>query len=864
MSADPTARVIAALESHDCKPKKSGDGWQSKCPAHDDRKASLSVGEGSEGKAILHCHAGCRLDDVISALNLEKQNLFPPRDSVPKVNGAHRHPVKQSSPPLSDAQVKAMAEALRKNANAWKHVTDVLRFTPDVVVHLGLYVDHRGRRWLAYPYRQAGAWTYANCRSLDGEKDFVRIPSGQKTQLYRVDVLEDGGTAILVEGERDAAAALTMNLHAELGGAGGAAVVGMPGVDQVEVAVRALETQRLVYLCTDNDQPGEVAAEKLATRLGPQRCRRVRVDGFKDLGDLLSAVGAEKGSILSLEAFRRADQAGPFGAGDRPEGDDHRDKHRGDGQAAAEEAGPFLSGSSNGASKQPAWEMPIPFAEHDAPPFPAEALPEWLGSYVIALATSTQTPVDLPAVLSLSVLATALARKARIALADDWTEPLNLFTAVVLPPGARKSAVFSTVTEPVEDFEREEAERLEPQRREAVDAYEVAQARLKHAREAAAKAKDENRAEALEEVKRCSQELAEMKVPVPFRLLADDCTPEKLSTLLRDHDGRMALLSPEGGVFELMAGRYSDAPNLEVYLKGHAGDDLRVDRVNRPAEFVQRPALTIGLAIQPDVLQGLKDKPGFRGRGLLGRFLYALPKNTVGFRDVEPPSVPPMVRAIYQRELRTLLSLPDGVRVLRLSGEAKNRHRDFMRELEPRLGPKGDLSAIADWAGKHAGAVGRIVGLLHLAEARADDERVSAETMSRALSIGRYLIQHAQAAFAEMGADPETEGAQRILAWLKRTATEVFTRRDAHQALRATFRQAADLDAPLTALEERGYIRRREEAERPGPGRRRSQAYEVHPILSQSSQSTEMLQHLNSEHCEDSVRRDGAHEAGVQ
>ncbi len=510
--------------------------------------------------------------------------------------------------------------------------------------------------------------------------------------------------------------------------------------------------------------------------------------------------------------------------------------------------------------------MPIPFAEHDAPPFPAEALPEWLGSYVIALATSTQTPVDLAAMLSLSVLATAAATKARIVPKDDWDEPLNLFTAVVLPPGSRKSAVFSAVTKPVEDFEREEAERLEPQRREAVDAHEVAQARLKHAKEAAAKAKDENCAEALEEVKRLSKELAEMKVPAPFRLLADDCTPEKLSTLLRDHDGRMALLSPEGGVFELMAGRYSDAPNLEVYLKGHAGDDLRVDRVNRPPEFVKCPALTIGLAIQPDVLQGLKDKPGFRGRGLLGRFLYALPRNTVGCREIEPPSVPPMVQAIYQRELRTLLSLPEGTRVLRLSAEAKKQHSDFMRQLEPRLGPKGDLAAITDWAGKLAGAIGRIVGLLHLAEIRTRaDERISAETMGHALGIGLYLISHAQAAFAEMGADPETEGAQRILAWLKRTGTQVFTKRDAHQALRATFRRAADLDAPLTALEERGYIRPRQEADRTGAGRKRSPAYEVHPLLSQSSQSTEILQHLNSEHCEDSVRvESGHHVVGVQ
>jgi hypothetical protein len=209
-----------------------------------------------------------------------------------------------------------MAEALRKDPTAWKHVTEVLRFSPDVIAELclGLYVDPKGRRWLAYPNRRAGAWTYANCRSLDDVKSFVRVPRGQKTQVYRVDALEEGGMAILSEGERDAASALTMGLNAELGGAGGAAVVSMPGVEQVEVAATALAKQQLVYLATDNDTPGEEAAQKLAARLGPERCRRVRFDGFKDLGDLLSKMGLDEGRTAALQAFRRGAAEGPFGS----------------------------------------------------------------------------------------------------------------------------------------------------------------------------------------------------------------------------------------------------------------------------------------------------------------------------------------------------------------------------------------------------------------------------------------------------------------------------------------------------------------------------------------------------------------------
>jgi replicative DNA helicase len=78
-------------------------------------------------------------------------------------------------------------------------------------------------------------------------------------------------------------------------------------------------------------------------------------------------------------------------------------------------------------------------------------------------------------------------------------------------------------------------------------------------------------------------------------------------------------------VFDQMAGRYSQSggPNLGVYLKGHVGDLLKVDRRGRPPEYVERPCLTIGLAVQPEVLRGLASRPGFRGRGLLARFLSA-------------------------------------------------------------------------------------------------------------------------------------------------------------------------------------------------------------------------------------------------
>ena len=50
--------------------KRSGEGWTARCPAHDDRRNSLSVSAGAEGQALLHCHAGCSYEAIQAALGL--------------------------------------------------------------------------------------------------------------------------------------------------------------------------------------------------------------------------------------------------------------------------------------------------------------------------------------------------------------------------------------------------------------------------------------------------------------------------------------------------------------------------------------------------------------------------------------------------------------------------------------------------------------------------------------------------------------------------------------------------------------------------------------------------------------------------
>ena len=48
---------------------RGGNGqYTAKCPAHDDRNASLSVGVGNDRRILLKCHAGCSSEAITAAL----------------------------------------------------------------------------------------------------------------------------------------------------------------------------------------------------------------------------------------------------------------------------------------------------------------------------------------------------------------------------------------------------------------------------------------------------------------------------------------------------------------------------------------------------------------------------------------------------------------------------------------------------------------------------------------------------------------------------------------------------------------------------------------------------------------------------
>lgn len=60
------------------KVKSSGRGnWTACCPAHEDRHPSMTIREADDGRVLVHCFAGCSVDEIVGAVGLELGALFP-------------------------------------------------------------------------------------------------------------------------------------------------------------------------------------------------------------------------------------------------------------------------------------------------------------------------------------------------------------------------------------------------------------------------------------------------------------------------------------------------------------------------------------------------------------------------------------------------------------------------------------------------------------------------------------------------------------------------------------------------------------------------------------------------------------------
>lgn len=463
----------------------------------------------------------------------------------------------------------------------------------------------------------------------------------------------------------------------------------------------------------------------------------------------------------------------------------------------------------------PNWPDPMLPGALSVPDIPTSILPGWVGKMAEAVAATTQTPPAMAVMMSLSVLATAVHRRFEVAPfgeEDGYSEPLSIWTLSVLPSGSRKTAVINALCSPFVHWEKIEYDRGRKEIIAIRTARKIAEDRIKKLTKDAVNAENDNERERIRKLIEEEETNMPAEIRAP-RLFTGDITAESLQGLLVDHGERMAVLSDEPGIFNVMAGMYSGGmSSLDVFLQGHAGSPLRVDRSGRNAH-VDKPALTFGLALQPGVLADLASSRRFRDSGLLARFLFAMPKSNVGTRDVrQRRTIPSYVQRDYESKLFDLLEgranqILTKPRKLPMTDSALDAWLELSADIEARIGEGGDLEAISDWGSKLPGAVARIAALLELAESGLGAPEVSHDVTMRAVALGRLLIDHAHAAFGLLGADATDGDAAAVVKWAVANNLARFNKSAAQKAMEGRFNSVSKLNKAIERLEAGDVVR---------------------------------------------------------
>ncbi len=140
-AADPLGLLLSRLEGV----KQNGERYVARCPAHDDKSPSLSLTRGSDGRALIHCYAGCEARDVLAAVGLEFRDLFPDnlsqeqrqkyrQEKLAKERQFERlviEAAKGTADPLTDADIARLALAQERIGQLDRELADLIQPAAD-------------------------------------------------------------------------------------------------------------------------------------------------------------------------------------------------------------------------------------------------------------------------------------------------------------------------------------------------------------------------------------------------------------------------------------------------------------------------------------------------------------------------------------------------------------------------------------------------------------------------------------------------------------------------------------------------------------------------------------------------------------
>ena len=478
------------------------------------------------------------------------------------------------------------------------------------------------------------------------------------------------------------------------------------------------------------------------------------------------------------------------------------------------------------------WIIPKNIKIKEIPKFPIEAFPNELKQYGLEIAEELQVPIDMVATAMLTTLALANQGKYMIEGKEGWIEPLNIYAINIARPSERKSPTMAKIIKPILEYEREENDMRKLDVKNSKDIVEMYENKLRNLK---SNKSNENKDTEIK-IAEINKFLVNFQ-PVKFlRLIVDDITPEALSSIMVENNERIGILSSEGGIFDIIAGRYNNnIANFDILLKGYSGDRTSIDRKGRDAEILNNPYITMMLFTQPIVLEEVFSNNQFRGKGLCARLLYCYPPSKVGNRNVNSVAATKEAEKQYHITIKELLKKEvKEPKILKLSSRAYDKSQEFARRLENLL--NDELQGIEDWAGKLHGNILRIAGNLHLAfNIEADNLTVSEDTIEDAIKIGYYYLVNAQNIYEIAGKDTKNEIiAKKIIKTLKeKKISGQINKHHVYRMNRGKYvEKVEDIDEALKILEEEGYIKIKEQEEKENKtGRNKDKILELSPYI---------------------------------
>lgn len=209
--------------------KKSGAGYMARCPVHEDGSASLSLSVGQEHPVVMHCHAGCRPDDILSALNLSWDDLTKPRDQVDDRFSQPR----RNSKPFGSGGFVARYEYQDEDGNL---LFEVCRTA-----------DKKFRQRRPDPAKPSDyVWSLGDTRRV-----LYRLPE-------LIEAVRNGEVIYLAEGEKD-----VENIRKE----GFAASCNSGGAGKWRPEYTEVLREAVVIICADKDKPGQAHARQVRDAL---------------------------------------------------------------------------------------------------------------------------------------------------------------------------------------------------------------------------------------------------------------------------------------------------------------------------------------------------------------------------------------------------------------------------------------------------------------------------------------------------------------------------------------------------------------------------------------------------------------------